>query len=89
MSGYGDTEPEDAWDAGDPTPILIGNLFRRLALLEPPLRFDPSGINATDLDTLAFRLAPFVTNRALLSEREQVRVDQLADDIATLRARND
>ena len=31
---FGDTEPEDAWDATDPTIVLIDNLFRRLFLLE-------------------------------------------------------
>lgn len=27
---FGDAEPEDAWQADDPTPVLLDNLARRL-----------------------------------------------------------
>jgi hypothetical protein len=33
VSDFGDIEPEDAWDPGDPIPELLGNLARRVVLL--------------------------------------------------------
>ena len=33
MSEFGDAEPEDAWQADDPLPVLLDNLRRRAALL--------------------------------------------------------
>lgn len=33
MKPYGDSEPEDAWDAGDPVPVLFGNIARRAIIL--------------------------------------------------------
>lgn len=33
-----DAEPEDAWDAGDPLPVLLDNLARRVRLVLVALR---------------------------------------------------
>lgn len=37
MTVFGDDEPEDAWDAGDPPVIKLGNIARRIALLRAGL----------------------------------------------------
>lgn len=34
VSSFGDAEPEDAWDAGDPADVKLANLLRRLELLD-------------------------------------------------------
>ena len=33
MSDFGDSEPEDSWDADDPIPLKLENILRRIALL--------------------------------------------------------
>lgn len=84
MTGFGDDEPEDAWDPGDPFPILIDNLFRRLALLES----EPIGYNRRELlDILEGRLSRIRIIRGLLDPRAQLRLDQLIEDLAFLRTR--
>jgi len=81
---FGDSEPEDAWDAGDSVDELVANLIRRAVLL--------------DDHTLIPRGNPVVTLRALadlvrrarqrrLTERELVRADQLDEDITFLQDR--
>lgn len=83
MTGFGDYEPEDAWDADDPTPVLVTNLFRRLELLEQ------TGGTAGDLDELDRRLTPIRNRRGELTPRELLRLEQLDIDIAYLRNRGD
>ena len=79
---FNDSEPEDAWDIADPFPILADNLLRRLALL------DHDHVRAARIDLLDIigsRLALYQHHRAALDERDQLRVDQLAEDLAFLR----
>lgn len=40
MTGFGDSDPEDAWDPDDPLPELVANIRRRLALLVALHRLD-------------------------------------------------
>jgi hypothetical protein len=37
MTDFGDSEPEDAWDADDPPRELLGNIARRILLLRSSL----------------------------------------------------
>lgn len=39
MTEFGDSEPEDSWDAGDPVVDKLANLRRRLAVIRAS--FDP------------------------------------------------
>lgn len=84
MSTFGDTEPEDAWDPGDPFGVLVDNLFRRLALLEQE---SPAFNRRELLDLLDIRLSRLRILRSLLSDRDRLRLDQLDGDITFLRAR--
>jgi hypothetical protein len=84
MTVYGDDEPEDAWDPGDPFGLLVDNLFRRLALLEQ----EPASYNRRELlDILEARLSRIRFMRGLLDRQAQVRLDQLSEDLAFLRTR--
>jgi hypothetical protein len=82
MSGYGDSEPEDAWDPDDPIPVLIDNLLRRLDLLD---RRPDLSRRGELVGELAERLAA-LAGRAR-STRDQIRYDQLVEDLAWLEAR--
>jgi len=79
MTGFGDTEPEDAWHPDDPLVVLLGNLRRRLDLLDLSV-LDP-------LDAIEDRLAAYIRRRPSMSERDQLRIDQLREDLAFLRTR--
>lgn len=81
---FGDDEPEDGWHPDDPFGVLVDNLFRRLALLEHETT---SAIRHAQLDVIASRLSRYQRTRGGLSPRDQIRVDQLADDLALLRTR--
>jgi hypothetical protein len=66
VTGFGDYEPEDAWDPGDDPARLADNLAARLLLVAAALALgDP------------------------VSDRLRTRLDQLAADLAHLRARLD
>lgn len=84
MTIFGDSEPEDAWDPGDPVPVLIDNLLRRLDLLDgrPDLsrRSELLGELEERLDALAGR-----TRNA----RAQLRYAQLVADLTYVRERLD
>jgi len=87
---FGDYEPEDAWDASDPLPLQIDNLLKRLDALddEPP---DP-GARYRDIITLLDNyLRPWVARRDAgnLSPRQVLRVNQLLEDLAFVRDRDD
>ena len=49
MSDFGDSEPEDSWDADDPIPDLIDNILRRVILSR-----DSIGPMATQREQLRF-----------------------------------
>lgn len=83
MTVFGDSEPEDAWDPGDPFGVLVDNLFRRFAVLEgAPERMAREIL----LDMLFLKLALWL-RRTDLSPAEQTRVNGIADDLAFLRGR--
>lgn len=85
MSSFGDYEPEDAWDPGDPWPTLADNLLRRVALLEA---LSTGQVRRELLDTLiANRLATIA--RRPLSPRDRLRADQALEDLAYLHGRAD
>lgn len=81
---FGDHEPEDAWDPGDPFPILVDNLFRRLALLDG----DTSRQTRQSLlDIIEHRLARYRRLRDAYDDRDKLRIDQLVEDLDFLRNR--
>lgn len=65
MSDYGDTEPEDAYDAGDPGDVIARNIARRLELLAVNLA--ARGNRPTPRDLL--RLAHAVADLGALADR--------------------
>ncbi len=50
MPDFGDSEPEDSWDADDPIPEQLDNILRRIALLRESV-----GPMATQREQLRFR----------------------------------
>lgn len=86
MTVIGDYEPEDAWDPGDPFPILFDNLVRRIALL------DNQAIRAARravIDgTIGYDIAALHANGVTRNDRDRLRIDQLVADLAYLRARD-
>jgi hypothetical protein len=82
MTTFGDFEPEDSWHPEDPIPILIDNLFRRLALLE---RDDELVDRRVLLDVIEHRAARQRLRRDL-SVADLVRLQDLADDLELIRA---
>lgn len=85
-SVFGDSEPEDAWQADDPIPLQIENLLKRLDVLEG--QASARGRFGTILDVIGNRLRPWEDRYAQLSDREKVRVSQLAEDLQFLRDRD-
>lgn len=83
-----DIEPEDSWDRGDPVPVLLHNLLRRLAVVGVARLTDD---DATDRELLGEITHLLAHARLLddLSERDQLRLDDIAEDIAYLRERLD
>lgn len=88
MIVFGDIEPEDSWDRGDPVPVLISNLFRRLAVLGFARLTDDDATDAELLGEVTHLLA-HARLRDDLTERDQLRLDDIADDIGYLRERID
>jgi hypothetical protein len=82
---FGDVEPEDAWDRGDSTDLLIANLIARAILLERRWVRVPGDDPAATLDALAALVA--VARRRRLTGRDLVRADELDADIVYLRGR--
>lgn len=82
---FGDTEPEDAWDAGDTIPEQVDNLIRRLELLLRR-RVRLAGDTVEDQLAQIARLVRSARRRRLIG-REIVRADQLDEDIAYIRSR--
>lgn len=83
VTGYGDAEPEDAWDAGDPPSILVENLCRRLELVDvaPVPRY---GITAVTLDAVADRVLTLRATRTFTGRSVQ-RMRDLEVDVAYVR----
>jgi hypothetical protein len=94
MTGFGDFEPEDAWDTMDPVPDQLANLHQRLALLEQqrvPAAYPPPGSSSYGelVDALVFRLWFFQQHRTSLTGGDRDRVDMIADDLEYIRDRLD
>jgi hypothetical protein len=81
VTAFGDDEPEDAWDPGDPTDELVACLIRRARLLEPDVEV-PTANLADALRSLGESVAR--ARRRYLTGRDLIRADQLDDDIAFL-----
>ena len=91
---FDDIEPEDSWDTLDPIPEQLANINRRLVLLEQqrnPPRYPPAGTSSYGelVDALVFRLWFFQQHRTALTTRDELRVDQIADDLEYIRDRLD
>jgi len=84
---FGDYEPEDAWQADDPIPFQIENLLKRLDVLAG--KDGERGRFATLLDVIESRLRPWRDRYSDLTPRQQLRVDQLAEDLDFLRHRDE
>lgn len=85
MSGFGDYEPEDAWDPGDAVSVLLDNLRARMMLLESAISADFGFV--AELDALDMRLSAWRLLRAMPSPRDRLRAEQLADDLDYVRSR--
>lgn len=81
---FGDIEPEDAWDADDPTDELVDNLRRRVLLLYLR-RPTPNTGTLADIAVAVIRARA----RNDLGPRDLTRIADLFDDIAFLAERLD
>ena len=84
MSEFGDWEPEDSWDVDDDAIDMARNLLRRLDLLD-----QQTGETRIDqlIGEIEMRLGRYRRTREQWGERIQLRIDQLAEDLPTLRER--
>lgn len=57
MIPFGDTDPEDSWDAGDPAAVMLDNIARRLRVLLGARSPWPSAERAARIDRLFADLA--------------------------------
>jgi hypothetical protein len=87
MTVFGDAEPEDAWDAGDPTGVLLDNVDRRCAILGEPTRLHAEAGDDEWLAELEQRLHRLIVARDQFAPRDRLRVDLIAQDLAYLRTR--
>lgn len=86
MSEFGDSEPEDSWDAGDATPILTKLLFRMVAALDGGPAFQVR--TGDPHDEILKRVAQFTAERQTqLTLRQATRVFQIIEGIVLLRER--
>jgi len=84
VSDFGDSEPEDAWDAGDTVPEQVRNLIRRVELL---VRY-PVRVGGDARETLAaLRRLVRRARRRRLYGRELLRADQIDEDIEFVESR--
>lgn len=85
MSEFADWEPEDSWDADDSAEDMARNLIQRLDLL------DQQTNQTHPLDDLIAeieeRIRFYRRTREQWGERIQLRIDQLVEDLPTLRER--
>ena len=85
MTDFGDYEPEDAWDVDDDPRDMVVNLRRRLDLLDRETGND----HLDDLiGVIEQRAGRYRRIYEQLNERQQLRVDQLFEDLPVLRERS-
>ena len=83
---FGDADPEDSWDVGDPVDELVHNLERRVAVLgEPTGPTTHSGDLAERLDDVELAAGRLRDRRDELDDRALLRVGLVFDDIETVR----
>lgn len=88
MSDFGDTEPEDAWDANDGTDDLTRLLFRMVSILDSGPTFPVR--NMDRLDEVILRLERELERRgADIPPRVAVRVGHIREGVVHLRSRDD
>ena len=89
MIEFGDWEVEDSWDATDSICAQIDNLLKRLDLLTGAA--NPAGRWRPFLVDIEHRLRPLIERRdtGQLSERDNLRVTQLVEDLNFVRERDD
>jgi hypothetical protein len=84
VSDFADYEPEDAWDADDDPRDMATNLLRRLDLLDSSAGNEPLDDIIADIE---HRVGIYRRIREQLGERDRLRLDQLIEDLPTLRER--
>jgi catechol-2,3-dioxygenase len=84
MSDFGDYEPEDAWDADDDAIDMATNLLRRLDLLD---QSQPNRDLDKMIGQIEQRVGAYRRIREQLNARDLLRLDQLTEDLPTLRER--
>ncbi len=82
MSDFADYEPEDAWDVDDDPYDMVRNLRRRLDALDQ--MHPQNGIDEM-IAEIEQRVAVYRRIREQLSKRDQLRLDQLIEDLPVLR----
>lgn len=87
VSGYGDYDIEDAWDAIDDDEHLLSNIERRIARLEAIFASVIVNNNADVLEQFVQRLQPINRGRWEMTEADQARLDRIYDDIQFMRER--
>lgn len=87
VSGYGDYDIEDAWDAIDDDEHLLSNIERRIARLEAIFASVIVNNNTDVLEQFVQRLQPINRGRWDMTEADQARLDRIYDDIQFMRER--
>jgi len=82
VSDFADYEPEDAWDVDDDPYDMVRNLRRRLDALDQ--MHPQNGIDEM-IAEIEQRVAVYRRIREQLSKRDQLRLDQLIEDLPVLR----
>jgi len=82
VSDFADYEPEDAWDVDDDPYDMARNLRRRLDALDQ--MHSSNGIDEM-IAEIEHRVAAYRRIREQLSKRDQLRLDQLIEDLPVLR----
>jgi len=82
VSDFADYEPEDAWDVDDDPYDMVRNLRRRLDALDQ--MHPQNGIDEL-IAEIEQRVAVYRRIREQLSKRDQLRLDQLIEDLPVLR----
>lgn len=80
-----DYEPEDSWHPDDHIAVQIDNLLRRLDLIDGQLDLFTRG---ELIEQIAARVHQLQLHRGSLDGRQRLRLDQLAEDLALVRARH-
>ena len=85
MTVFGDVEPEDAWHPDDALVDLVRNLGRRIALVDqlPP----PRGTSLRALVAAIADRRERAARRHRLSDRDVLRLEQIAVDLDLVRRR--